>query len=345
MTQARRTLISLNDTPYYHCIARCVRRAFLCGEDRYSGQSFEHRRQWVLDRLRFLTDVFAIDVCAYAILHNHYHVVVHVDAVRAKKWSDDEVIERWCRLYKGNLLSARYQKGEALLESERDTLKKCIETWRECLISISWFMRLINETIAREANREDGCKGRFWEGRFKSQALLDTTALLACMAYVDLNPVRAGLADSLEGSDFTSIQERLFEVAQKSQKITQRKTQKTNRAGVEIKTKLLPFIEAEHINQQQSALPFNLKDYIALVDWTGRGIRGDKTGSIASDTPALLNQLHLSSQQWKLLALDIQQCALNALGALEQLEAYNATLNRRWMPRQHKLRMCYENVA
>jgi hypothetical protein len=86
MTRARKTLVSLEAAPYYHCISRYVSRAWLCGNDPYTGKSFEHRRQWVLDRLRKLTDIFAIDICACAILSNHYHVVLHVDSERAKSW-------------------------------------------------------------------------------------------------------------------------------------------------------------------------------------------------------------------------------------------------------------------
>jgi hypothetical protein len=82
MTQSRATQVSLVDTPYYHCISRCVRRAFLCGEDKFSGQSFEHRRQWMVERHQFLTSIFTIDTCAYAIMSNHYHLVLHVNELK-----------------------------------------------------------------------------------------------------------------------------------------------------------------------------------------------------------------------------------------------------------------------
>ena len=99
MTIARSRQISLEDTPYYHVVSRCVRRAFLCGEDSHSGQSYEHRRQWVVDKLGLLSQVFAIEICAYAVMSNHYHLVLKVAPDKAMGWSDCEVAERWAVLF------------------------------------------------------------------------------------------------------------------------------------------------------------------------------------------------------------------------------------------------------
>ena len=82
-----------------------MRRAFLCGEDKFSGKSFEHRRQWIEDRLLKLSESFAIDIAAYAVMSNLYHVALHINREMAQGWSVDEVIEHWQRLFKGSLLS------------------------------------------------------------------------------------------------------------------------------------------------------------------------------------------------------------------------------------------------
>jgi len=215
MTRPRCSLISLPDTPWYHLVSRCVRRAFLCGHDTFTGQDYEHRRAWVESRIRELASVFAIDVAAYAVMSNHYHVVVRVDADCAAGWSADEVLRRWLQLFTGPVLVQHYlvptlraQMGDA----EIDKVLELVETYRARLFDVSWYMRVLNESIARQANAEDGVTGRFWEGRFKSQALLDEQALLAVMAYVDLNPIRAGIAESPEDSVHTSIAVRLTEM-------------------------------------------------------------------------------------------------------------------------------------
>ncbi|MDN5871630.1 MAG: transposase [Nitrococcus sp.] len=111
MTLARHRQVSLEETPFYHCMARCVRRAFLCGEDSLTGQSFEHRKQWIVDNLMEFARIFAIDVCAYAVMSNHYHVVVQVDLERARAWSDEEVIRRWRQLFSGGVFGGALSLG------------------------------------------------------------------------------------------------------------------------------------------------------------------------------------------------------------------------------------------
>jgi REP element-mobilizing transposase RayT len=163
MPKPRKSLVSLDATPYYHCVSRCVRRAFLCGEDALTGQNFEHRRQWIEDRLLELAGIFAIDIAAYAVMSNHYHVVLHINHQQASSWSVHEVIEQWHRLFRGSVLSQRFDDGEVLSKAELNALSVQVEEWRQRLMSISWFMRCTNEPVAREANHEDDASGRFWD--------------------------------------------------------------------------------------------------------------------------------------------------------------------------------------
>jgi len=211
MPYPRSALVSLDATPWYHVISRCVRRAFLCGEDLATGRNFEHRRGWIVARMEQLAGVFAVDVAAYAVMSNHFHQVVRVDAERAQAWSDDEVLRRWTKLYTGPELVQQYLRdgGAGLYAAQLEVVQSWVATYRARLGDLSWYMRVLNESISRMANAEDGVTGRFWEGRFKSHALLDEAAVLTAMAYVDLNPIRARLATVPEDSAFTSIAERL----------------------------------------------------------------------------------------------------------------------------------------
>jgi REP element-mobilizing transposase RayT len=312
MTRPRATLVSVADTPYYHCIGRCVRRAFLCGEDALTGRSFSHRRQWMLDRLVVLTEAFAIDVCAFALMSNHYHLVVRIDSQRAEAWTPREVVERWTRLFRGPDYAQRYLRDEALTASEQVLLNERISIWASRLTDLSWFMRCLNEWLARRANQEDDCTGRFWEGRFNSQALLDDTALLTMMAYVDLNPIRAGIAETPIDSDFTSLQQRLFEIAKDS---------RATPVPVKGKLTLLPFAGAMR-NGQEPAIPFNLQDYIDLVDTSGRLVRDGKHGAIPANAPTLLATLGIEPGEWFKTVTQLQtrfECFLGSPNRLRQI--------------------------
>lgn len=330
MPRPRKAQISLDATPYYHCISRCVRRAFLCGEDHATGQSYEHRRGWVEARLIALTQPFAINLCAYAVMSNHTHVVLQVDAVQATDWSLQGVIERWHGLFAGTLLSQRYLRGEPLGKAELQQLTKQAETWRERLCSISWFMRCLNEDIARQANAEDGCSGRFWEGRFKCQALLDETALAACLAYVDLNPIRAGMADSPETSKHTAIQQRIS--ALRNTMNEQKGTTPHEGQSAEQAPQpgfLHPFVG----NPRQAmpdGLPFRLQDYLELVDWTGRLLRDDKRGAIPNHLAPILDRLNISPEAWLHLTRHFERRFPSLAGHPDHVQKACPLFGQRW---------------
>jgi len=305
MPEPRYRQVSIEDTPYYHCISRCVRRAFLCGSDPLTGFNFEHRRQWIVDRIKILCSVFAVDLCAYAIMSNHYHIVVRINAAQAVGWTDEEVASRWMKVFSGPRLVHQYLANANLTKSERKCIADLFAAWRERLANLSWFMRCINEPIARMANSEDHCTGSFWEGRFKSQALLDERALLACMAYVDLNPIRAAMATTPEQSDYTSVQARIQHPDSVS---------------------LVPFS-----GQGNDTIPFNLKDYLEFVDWGGREIKRGKQGYIPATAPSILGRLHMNaSPVLKYLAKD-DLPSFGALGPVSMLRVFAASVGRKFI--------------
>ncbi|MBL4821626.1 MAG: transposase [Gammaproteobacteria bacterium] len=327
MPQARYRLVDTETTPYYHCMSRCVRRAFLCGKDSFTGKNFDHRKQWILDRVKQLSSVFAIEVCAYAIMSNHFHLVLHVDTESAKAWTDDEVIERWLMLYKGPELANKYKAGEALDSIELDALTTLTQIWRTRLANLSWYMRCLNEVIARMANEEDNCTGRFWEGRFKSQALLNEAALISCMAYVDLNPVRAGMSDTLESSEFTSIQERLQAVS---------RSKSINR------DLWLKPLEQEEGLPSLKVLPIQETDYFTLVDWTGRAIRDDKRGAIPKHVQPILQRLGVNEANWVTNTQHFGSRFYRALGRVNQIRKLAMAADQNWIQGLSSARHFYQ---
>jgi len=191
-----------------HVVQRCVRRAFLAGVDPVSGKDYSFRKEWIRRRMEALASVFAVDVLSYAVMSNHLHQILRNRPDVCAQWSDEEVAIRWLRVFPGRRLE------EHLAEpTDHDVQQLCrdkerLAEIRKRLSDISWFMRALAEPIARMANRQDQCTGRFWEGRFKCQRIVDEAGLLACSMYVDLNPVRAAMADSPESSPHTSAYDR-----------------------------------------------------------------------------------------------------------------------------------------
>ena len=299
MTKPRRQQVSLSDTPYYHITSRCVRRAFLCGND--GLQCYDHRRQWITDRIRLLASIFTIDICSYAVMSNHYHLVLKLNS--SEELSDAEVLTRWLTLFKGPLLIQQLQQNKPLSSAQMLTINDIITVWRTRLGDISWFMKCLNEPIARAANKEDSCTGHFWESRFTSQALLTQEALLTCMAYVDLNPIRAKMATTPETSDYTSVQERIKPQFNLSNAI------KEQLLATHFSLPVKPLLKFDDNIQQhkQTGILFSLSDYLQLVDFTGRIIRSDKRGAIPQNLPPILTRLNIPLELWLINSQQFEQ--------------------------------------
>jgi len=182
-------------------------------------------------------------------------------------------------------------------------------------------MRALNEPIARWANREDGCSGRFWEGRFKCQALLDQQAVLSCMAYVDLNPVRAGMCETLRDSEHTSVRYRLESaqsaIAKALGKGKQEEALKPV-AGLDVDT-LSDLTESS---------------YIELVRWTGLQAHPDKRGKLSATEetpPESLWNVAKHPGEWMRRVQGTESQYYRAIGSAESLMLKAAELGQRWM--------------
>ncbi|SET19944.1 transposase [Thalassotalea agarivorans] len=306
MTIARSNQICLHTTTYYHCVSRCVRRAFLCGKDRISGKSYEHRRAWVEHRMLSLARSFCIEICAYAIMHNHTHIVLNVKKDLAESLTDTEVINRWHKLTKGTHLTRQFIQEGSVPEPLKSQLKCDIEKFRSRLFSISWFMKLLNEFIAKHANIEDECTGRFWEGRFVSQPLLDEKAVLACMAYVDLNPVRAGIVRNVKAGQYTSISRRLAGRGQC----------------------LMPFA-AENTRKSSSASPFSITfgDYLSIIN-----IKLKQENVVAINATQILSKIGFDLRTWRQVTQNFELYFYGAVGTVSSLDKFIKNTRRKRRP-------------
>jgi REP element-mobilizing transposase RayT len=389
---ARRDIVHEECIGVYHCIARCVRRAFLCGVDSYSGRDYSHRKAWILDRLRALAGLFGVEVCGYAIMSNHLHLVLRNRPDSVEQWSDAEVALRWRKLFpqRDDTTGEPAEPDDydlAMLMANADRLA----TLRGRLSSLSWFMRCLCEWVARAANREDGSAGRFWAGRFKSQPLLDEAALLACSVYVDLNPIRAGIASTPEESHFTSGCDRILSLAgnpgeadssrEESSaasfdrsdawlcELTLQETDFVPRTGQAEGSPVAPSetappgepIATDHVDaagrrapagsaaavstvplkavlerplraraSDQGFLPIETREYVMLLDWTGRELRRDKRGAIPDDLAPILDRLGVDRSNWVHTVRDFGRMFKQAAGRASSLVRAAPRCSRRW---------------
>lgn len=332
MARTRRCdVINEEQVGTYHCINRCVRRAYLCGRDAVTRRSYNHRKQWLQDRLQKLAGLFAVDIMAFAVLSNHFHLVVRNRPDVTSEWTDQEVARRWIQIYPhravGDADSVPLAAARVDMLANQPTR---IAELRRRLSSISWFMKCLAEPLARWANAEDSCAGRFWQGRFRCQALLDEGAVAACMTYVDLNPVRAGLAATPAQSRFTSASLRRQALRENSgfgphpksagnargrgSRVRQRTRAKAPQVVRREKTRADSWLSPiplelkaqasstdEHSASRASdrgCLDMQLADYLKLLDWAASLSRSSHSRSKLANAPRFLQRFGLEPAQW-----------------------------------------------
>ncbi|MFK7738056.1 MAG: transposase [Pirellulaceae bacterium] len=308
---AREELFSPDEIACIHVMNRAVRRCFLLGDDPVSGKNFDHRKRWMQRKLNQHAAYFGIDLLGSAIMSNHFHLVLRSRPDIVATWDDTEVARRWrmlCPLRKHEDGTPQEPTEFELnsIRADPDRLKEV----RSRLSDISWWMRLLCQHVGQRANRETGETGKFWESRFRAVRLLDDSAILSAVAYVDLNPIRAGLAQTIEESDFTSAKLRLEALLAKSATPTppnspDMKTAAASDAALapvhvdELRHALGPRPSVGEARcSDKGFLNMSESEYLTLLDWTARSIVPGKSGSTPPSMPPLLQRVGLKPKSW-----------------------------------------------
>jgi len=303
--------------------------------------------------MEFLAGQFGIDVLGFAVMSNHLHVVLRNRPDVVTSWSDDEVARRWWMLFpqkrdKDGAPAEPRVSDLAMITSDGERLAAV----RKRLSNLGWFMRCLAEPIARMSNREDECTGRFWEGRYKCQPLLNEAALTACMAYVDLNPIRASIAKTPESSQFTSAFERLQ--GEKGPAVSgQRQGNVAGRRGVR-GAWLSPVELAESHAAESGPVPsgrasnrgclaMSQSEYLRLLDWSGRVLRHGKRGAIPSSLPPVFERLGMSEDGWLKLVKDFGRLFGRAAGSPSSLAQEATRREQTWLQGLQKSREVFTN--
>ena len=302
----RSDLISPDESCIVHVFSRVVRRCFLLGDDPLTGKNYDHRKVWIEDMLKHHASYFASDLLCFSLLSTHFHLILKSQPEIVKTWSSREVARRWlmlCPKRKAPDGSPAEPKETEINSIVNDAVK--LKQIRSRLSDISWWMRLLCQKIAVRANKEDQISGRFFQGRFKGVKIIDESGLLACAAYVDLNPIRAALAQTLEESDYTSAQRRI-ESLQSPDKCTDRFLAPLTIDELRDELGARPSLSGYRCSDN-GFLNMSIEDYLALLDWTARQPVAGKRGVTPSDTPAILKRLGLEADVWCELSRDFDK--------------------------------------
>ena len=236
-------------------------------------------------------------------------------------------------------------------ESELDTIRNNpdrLAMIRRRLSDISWWMRLLCQPLAAMANKEEGQPGRFWQGRFRGVRLCDDAAVLACAAYVDLNPIRAALAETLETSDFTSIQRRIESLpGQRGRPAAAARDRFL--APVQIDERRDPLgpvpSELPCRASDKGFLPISVTQYVQLLDWTARQVVRGKAGVTPADMPDVLDRIGLSPREWGGLIRDFGRIFSLVAGLPSTLKHQRGRRKQRQFHTRRRFRELFATTA
>lgn len=344
MARTRRTdVFDPDEIATVHVMNRVVRRCFLLGRDPLSGNNYDHRQGWIEEQLERVAAQFGIDLLNFAIMSNHFHLVLRSRPDVVQRWENREVARRWLLLCPKSQYKAR--PGLPPSEPELNAIcanKRLLKKLRRRLSDISWWMRLVCQRIAQWANGEDNQRGKFWESRYRAVRLLDEEAILAGAAYVDLNPIRAAIAQTLENSQHTSLQRRIAALRASLAEVS---GEDAPRAASEARP-ADAFLAPLPIDERQDPpgprpsasgrrcsdkgfLAMPLAAYLDLLDWTARRLAGGKAGATPQSAAALFERLQIRAEVWCQLVGQFGQLFSSVAGRPEHVQSHRSRHSKR----------------
>ena len=346
----RSEVFSADEIAIVHVMARVVRRCMLMGYDSVTGKNYDHRKRWIEGELKRLSACFGIDLLVFAIMSNHLHLILRSRPDVVQSWDNKEVALRWLQLCPvRKRRSKKRQQQEQLVgvqqpsEAELNTIlnnAKRLEEIRSRLSDISWWMRLICQRIAQWANAEEEEQGKFWQSRFKAVRLLDEESLLACAAYVDLNPIRAAMAETLEQSHHTSVQRRIealkAAVGAAALAAEPQAAGALGKGPAAAESRPDAWFSPVELDPQPGALaasgsrarcsdkgflPMSSTEYLELLDWTARQVAPGKRGATPESAPPIFERLDLKPAVWSELVADFGKLFSVVAGLPQRVDA------------------------
>ena len=349
---SRQEVFAPDEVAVVHVSNSVVRQCRLLGTDPRTGKNFDHRKRWMEILLERYAANFGIDLLGFAILSNQFHLILRSRPDVVATWKDAEVARRWLMLapFRKDIEGNPFDPNEADLHRILDDAKK-VKATRLRLSDIGWWVRLLCQSVAIRANQEDQESGRFWQSRFRAERILDDSTLVACTAYVDLNPIQAAITDKLETSDLTSAQLRI-----KSHKATLNATaaSQTGRSaekplGSATKTSKAPadrFLAPLWLSPRQRKggpvvnrtgercsdkgfLPLTEEDYLQLLKWTAKQLSQETQSKTPPRCQEILDSLDLNAETWLPLVKKFGKLFYNVAGRPESIEETRSRIGQR----------------